>query len=135
MTENLSINNQYLHLKQHLDDSTSTQATEEKVMMLPAVTTVQEMGYSEEKIKTTIHTIKSRSPRGRAVGQRNVKMNSCDIFGVYKRWCGTLYDIKSMKIYHYFKFINILKVSKFYKIDKIMLFILSHKVKNCDHAC
>lgn len=51
-------------LHKDTDDSTSTQATEEKVMMLPAVTTVQEMGYSEEKIKTTIHTIKSRSPRG-----------------------------------------------------------------------
>lgn len=32
-----------------------------------AVTTMKEMGYSEDKIKAAIHTIKNRLPRGRHV--------------------------------------------------------------------
>lgn len=51
-------------LHKYTGDSTSEQATEEKVMMSPAVTTVKEMDYSDEKIKATIHTIKSRFSRG-----------------------------------------------------------------------
>lgn len=52
-----------------IGDPNSAQAKEEKVMRSPAVTTIKEMGYSEDKIKAAIHTIKSRLPRGRTVSQ------------------------------------------------------------------
>ncbi|XP_052711900.1 uncharacterized protein LOC128186179 [Crassostrea angulata] len=48
-----------------ISDPNSAQAKEEKVMKSPAVTTIKEMGYSEDKIKAAIHTIKSRLPRGK----------------------------------------------------------------------
>lgn len=47
-------------------DSTTAQEDEEKVMMSPAVTSIKEMGYSEDKIKAAINKIKSRLPRGKA---------------------------------------------------------------------
>ena len=42
----------------------SEQAKEEKVMRSPAVTTIKEMGYSEDRIKAAIFTLKQRLPRG-----------------------------------------------------------------------
>nr|XP_022287973.1 uncharacterized protein LOC111100407 isoform X2 [Crassostrea virginica] len=43
----------------------SEQASEEKVMRSPAVTTIKEMGYSEDRIKAAIFTLKQRLPRGK----------------------------------------------------------------------
>lgn len=47
------------------ENSTTVQEDEEKVMMSPAVTSIKEMGYSEDKIKAAINKIKSRLPRGK----------------------------------------------------------------------
>lgn len=62
-----------------LGDPNSAQAKEEKVMKSPAVTTIKEMGYSEDKIKAAIHTIKSRLPRGRTYIK---EISKYDIHGV-----------------------------------------------------
>nr|XP_022287932.1 uncharacterized protein LOC111100402 [Crassostrea virginica]XP_022287934.1 uncharacterized protein LOC111100402 [Crassostrea virginica]XP_022287935.1 uncharacterized protein LOC111100402 [Crassostrea virginica] len=43
----------------------SEQAKEEKVMRSPAVTTIKEMGYSEDRIKAAIFTLKQRLPKGK----------------------------------------------------------------------
>lgn len=52
-------------LHKYTGDSTTAQEDEEKVMMSPAVTSIKEMGYSEDKIKAAINKIKSRLPRGK----------------------------------------------------------------------
>lgn len=54
----------------YADISGSNQAKEERVMKSPAVTTIKEIGYSEDMIKAAINTIKSRLSKGRACGQR-----------------------------------------------------------------
>lgn len=45
-------------------DPNSSQAEEEKVMRSLALTTIKKMGYSKDKIKAALRTIKSRLPRG-----------------------------------------------------------------------
>ena len=58
----------------------SEQAKEEKVMRSPAVTTIKEMGYSEDRIKAAIFTLKQRLPKGRSLSGDCVFDNTGNVF-------------------------------------------------------
>ena len=68
LEEKLFLCGEVLHLcLLFVGEELSEQAKEEKVMRSPAVTTIKEMGYSEDRIKVAIFTLKQRLPKGRCL--------------------------------------------------------------------